>query len=252
MSVLPMLERAVNGLLEPLGVRLMRRGGPPTIGGRRLSDADVIAQAHARGISAGDYLEDLFGKKGRAAEIIRRMRDAGALSPSVSVVCEIGAGSGLYIPYVLRHAPVERYEIYEIIQGRADYLAKEFPVVLARPTDGESLRGTAARSIDLVQAHGVFVTLDFLTSCSYFREIERVIAPGGHAVFDVMTEDCFDEAAIDAWLGTRLRYPSLHSRDYVSRYFTSRGFVVVDEFTLPLLVHGTSRYLVLRWPGGEQ
>ena len=118
--------------------------------------------------------------------------------------------------------------------------------------DGESLRGTAARSIDLVQAHGVFVTLDFLTSCSYFREIERVIAPGGHAVFDVMTEDCFDEAAIDAWLGTRLRYPSLHSRDYVIRYFTSRGFVVVDEFTLPLLVHGTSRYLVLRWPGGEQ
>ena len=252
MQVLQMIERAVNGLLEPLGVKVTRRGGPPTIGGRRLSDGEVIAEAHRQGISPGEYLEGLFGKQGRAAGIVGRMRDAGALTATVSAVCEIGPGSGLYITHVLRHAPVERYEIYEIAAIRAEHLAAEFPVVIRQAADGETLQGTAARSMDLVHAHGVFVTLDFLTSCSYFREIERVIAPGGHAVLDIMSEDCLDDAAIDSWLRTPLRYPSLQSRAYVIRYFTRRGFVLVDEFVLPLLVHGSSRYLILRWPGGKE
>jgi predicted TPR repeat methyltransferase len=105
--------------------------------------------------------------------------------------------------------------------------------------------------MDLVHAHGVFVTLDFLTSCSYFREIERVIAPGGHVVFDIMSEDCLDDTVVDSWLNTPLRYPSLHSRDYVIQFFSKRGFSMVDEFVTPLLVHGSSRYLILRRQGGE-
>jgi hypothetical protein len=245
MPVRSIVERAINGVLEPLGVRVTRRKGASTIGGRRISDDDIIAQARSRGMSPGDLLEEIFGKQGRAEQIIGRMRIAGALSPDVSTVCEIGPGSGLYVQHVLRHARVARYEIYEIAENRAAYLAANFPVV-KQPADGERLLATAARSIQLVHAHGVFVTLDFLTSCSYFREIERVLTANGHAVFDVMTEDCLDDAAIDSWLGTRLRYPSLHSRDYVTQFFAKRGFVLVDEFRMPLLVHGASRYFILR------
>ncbi|MGI8897392.1 MAG: methyltransferase domain-containing protein [Pyrinomonadaceae bacterium] len=250
MHVLSLLERTVNGILEPLGVRVVRRGPPPTIGGRRLSDEAVIAQARRQGISAGEFIENLFGKKGRAEAIIQRMRDKGALSKKVSTVCEIGPGSGLYIKHVMDHAPVKRYEIYEIVPSRSEHLAREFSVVM-QPTDGETLRATSSRSMDLVQAHGVFVTLDFLTSCSYFREMARVTAPGGYLVFDIISEDCLDDAGVDSWLNTPLRYPSLHSRDYVIRFFSKRGFSVVDEFVTPLLVHGSSRYLILRWQGVE-
>lgn len=245
-----LLERTVNGILNPLGVRVVRHGPPPTIGGRRLSEKAVVAEARRRGISAGEYLEKLFGKEGRALEIIQRMRGKGALSEKVFAVCEIGPGSGLYVQEVLKHAPVKRYEIYEIERSRAEYLAGEFSVVM-QPTDGETLRATSSRTIDLIHAHGVFVTLDFLTSCSYFREIERVIAPGGHVVFDIITEDCLDDSGIDSWLNTPLRYPSLHSRDYVIRFFSERGFSMVDEFVTPLLVHGSSHYLMLRWQGGK-
>jgi SAM-dependent methyltransferase len=249
MHVLGMVERVVNGALEPLGVKLTRRAGPRTIGGRRMTDDDVIALARRRGTSHGALLEEMFGREGRADEIIRRMRESGALSDATRTVCEIGPGSGLYIGPVLRHAPVTRYEIYEIEPRRADYLASEFTVV-KQPTDGERLAATADRSIDLVHSHGVFVTLDFLTSCSYFREITRVIAPGGHVVLDAMTEDCLDDLAIESWLASGLRYPSLLARAYVLDFFTTRGFTLVDEFHMPLLVHGTSRYLILRWPGG--
>ena len=248
MPAIRVLERAINGVLEPFGVKLVRRGGPPTIGGRALSDTAVIKQARERGVSPGELLEEMFGKPGRAAEIVGRMTACGALSDRVRRVCEIGAGSGLYVERTLQVTPVSRYEIYEIAPVRAAFLASTFPVVI-QPADGETLRATPDRTIDLLQAHGVFVTLDFLTSCSYFREIDRVVAPGGHVVFDIMSEECLDDDALDSWVKTRLRYPSLLPKDYVVRFFEARGYTVVDEFNAPLLVHGSSRYLIFRSPG---
>ena len=248
MPAIALLERAINGMLEPLGVKVVRRGGPPTIGGRAMSDEAVIEQARERGMSPGELLEEMFGKKGRAAEIRRRMTACGALSDRARRVCEIGPGSGLYVQETLRAAPVDSYEIYEIAPVRAQYLASAYPVTM-QPTDGESLRPTPDHSIDLLQAHGVFVTLDFLTSCSYFRDIVRVMATGGHVVLDIMSEECLDDAALESWLQTRLRYPSFHPKDYVVRFFTTRGFTLIDEFNAPLLVHGSSRYLIFRSPG---
>ncbi|MEO6525510.1 MAG: methyltransferase domain-containing protein [Gemmatimonadaceae bacterium] len=248
MPATALLERAINGMLAPLGVKVVRRGGPPTIGGRAMSDEAVIEQARSRGISPGALLEEMFGKTGRATEIMRRMTACGALSSRVRRVCEIGPGSGLYVEETLEAAPVSSYEIYEIALVRAQYLASAYPVTM-QPTDGESLRATPDRTIDLVQAHGVFVTLDFLTSCSYFREIDRVMAPGGHVVFDIMSEECLDDAALESWLQTRLRYPSFHPKHYVVRFFTTRGYTLIDEFNVPLLVHGSSRYLIFRAPG---
>jgi SAM-dependent methyltransferase len=248
MTLLQRLERLVNGSLSPLGIRVARRHGDSSIGGRRLSDAAVIARAHARGLSAGAYLEELFGNPGRSAEVVSRMRSAGAVSEALSTVLEIGPGSGLYIERVLEHVSPSRYEIYELERSRAEYLASRFPVTV-READGESLASTASRSVDLVHAHGVFVTLDFLTNCAYFREIDRVVAPGGWAVFDIVTDECLDPVELDAWLATSLRYLSLHSRDFLIRFFRSRGFNLIDEFEMPLLVQGRSRYFILRRDG---
>jgi SAM-dependent methyltransferase len=249
MHMLGIIGRVANGVLEPFGVRVVREG-PQTIGGRRLSDRSVIVHARRRGMSPGEFLEEMFGQQGRAEQISRRMIACGALSTNVSTVCEIGAGSGLYIQQVARHVRAARYDIYEIVPSRAQFLARSFGV-LAQPTDGETLRATPDRSVDLLHAHGVFVTLDFLTSCSYFREMARVVAPGGHVVFDVITEECLDGPAIDSWLNTRLRYPTLHCREYLMRFFTAHGFALVDEFVMPLLVHGGSRYLIFRRDRGE-
>jgi hypothetical protein len=245
MNVLRLLEKTVNGALEPLGVKIVRTGPAPTIGGRRFSDDEVVAKARERGVSPGEFVEELFGKKGRAQEIIKRMQDHGAISASTGVVCEIGPGSGLYVEKVLKLAPVKQYEIYEISTGRAEFLAKEFPVVQQR-TDGETLQATPSRSVDLIHAHGVFVTTEFLITWSYFREIERVIAPGGYVVFDVITEDCLEDAILNSWIKSPLRYASMISRDLVIEFFVKRGFSLIDEFRMSLLVHGMSRYLIMR------
>ena len=245
MRALRQIERIVNGLLGWFGIKVVRRGRAPTIGGRRMSDEAVIRRARSRGLSPGEYLEELFDQQGRAERIIERVRRAGALSEAISAVCEIGPGSGLYIEKVLERVSPRRYEVYEIAQNRADYLGRRYPVVVQR-ADGETLSATATGSIDLVHAHGVFVTLPFLTNCSYFSEIARVMAPGGHVVFDVITDACLDPDSIDSWMATPLRYLSLHSHDHLTRYFAERGFSLIDEFAMPLLVHGTSRYFIFR------
>lgn len=245
-----LIERTVNSVLEPLGVKLVRRGPAPTIGGRRFSDEQVIAEAARRGISTGEFVEELFGKRGRAAQIVQRMTDNGAVASDMSAACEIGPGSGLYLAEVMKRAAIRRYEIYEIAPIRAQHLARQHNVIV-RPTDGETLRATESQSMDLVHAHGVFVALDFLTTCSYLREAVRVLKPGGYAVFDIITDDCLDDRAIDGWLRSGLRYASLHSSEWVTQLFTSHGFAVVDQFQMPLLVEGVSRYFIVRREGGD-
>lgn len=244
MQVKRLFHRTINRLLAPAGIRIVRVTSP-TIGGQPISDEQAIAEAQRRGISAGLYLEELFGKIGRAQKIIDRMKTVGALSEDLSVVCEIGPGSGLYIEKILGIASPDRYEIYEIAGNRAKFLAREHPVI-SQPTDGCTLTHTPSATVQLVHAHGVFVALQFLTSYSYFKEIVRVTAPEGYAVFDIISEDCLDEDTVDLWLNSSLRYPSFLSKKYVIDFFNQHGFHLVDDFKLPLLVQGDSCYLVFK------
>jgi len=83
----------------------------------------------------------------------------------------------------IRMAAPERYEIYETARDWRAWLAKQYPVVVHQ-ADGHALSQTEDNSVDLVQAHGVFIYLPFLNSVEYFREIARVPRPGGLAAFD--------------------------------------------------------------------
>ena len=238
------IARGLNTLLAPARLQLVRTP-IPTVGGRPMSDEDVIREARRLGLSVGDYLEQLFGRTGRAAGIIARMRDLGAIPDDLQSVCEIGAGSGMYVERVLKLATPTLYEVYEIEANRARFLAAEYPIVV-QPTDGETLRSTESGSMQLVHSHGVFVALAFLTSVSYFREIQRVTAPGGYAVFDILCEDCLDGPTVDDWLASNLRYPSMLAKSYVVDLFERQGFRLVDDFREPLLVLGDARYLVFQ------
>jgi len=244
MKIKRLFHRTINRLLAPAGIMIVR-ATPQTIGGQSISDEQAIAEAQRRGISAGLYLEELFGKIGRAQKIIDRMRTDGAFSEDLNVVCEIGPGSGLYIEKVLEITTPDHYEVYEIAENRAKFLAREYPVI-SQPTDGFTLTHTPSGTVQLVHAHGVFVALQFLTSYSYFKEIVRVTAPEGYAVFDIISEDCLDEDTVDLWLNSNLRYPSFLSKKYVIDFFNRHGFHLVDDFRLPLLVQGDSCYLVFK------
>ena len=244
MRVKRLLNRSIKKLLAAAGLAIVRTT-PQTIGGQPISDEHAIAEAQRRGISVGLYLEELFGKIGRAQKIIDRMKTLGAFSEDLNVVCEIGPGSGVYIEKVLEIATPDRYEIYEIAENRAEFLAREYPVI-SQPTDGFILTHTPSGTVQLVHAHGVFVALQFLTSYSYFKEIVRVTAPEGYAVFDIISEDCLDEDTVDLWLNSNLRYPSFLSKKYVIDFFNRHSFHLVDDFRLPLLVQGDSRYLVFK------
>jgi SAM-dependent methyltransferase len=239
------IERAINRGLGRFGIKLVRQGRTQTIGGRRMSEAQLLRAARARGLSPGACLEELFGRPGRAEEIVAWMHAAGALDPRLATVCEIGPGSGLYIQLVRARLQPMRYEIYEIAPQRAAYLERRYPVI-AQPTDGETLTATETGSIDLVHAHGVFVTTPFLTNCAYFEEIARVTAPGGWVCFDIVTKDCLDPDTLEAWIESPLRYLSLHSRAHIDRFFERHGFELVDTMEMPLLVQGRARYFVFR------
>lgn len=244
----------INRVLAAAGLVLSRAAPSQAeswrerIGGRYRSDREVIRVAHRRGISVGDLIEEEWGAVGRSRRTIARMRELGAIPDPLGVVCEIGPGSGRYIERILEIATPRRYEIYEIERRRARWLARTYPIVV-RPTDGERLAGTPDASVQLVHAHGVFASVKVISCFAYFEEFARITAPGGHVVFDVISEECLGDEEVDAWLNTPLRYVNFLSRPHLVRYFKRRGFALVEAFRFPLMVFGQSLYLVFRKNG---
>jgi hypothetical protein len=104
--------------------------------------------------------------------------------------------------------------------------------LLSRPADGISLRHTQDACVDFLHAHNVFVSLAFLTTCQYFREILRVVKPGGYVAFDILSEACLDDQTVSAWLATEMRWPCFLSTDYVCRFFMRHGFEFLGDFLM--------------------
>lgn len=245
------LAGLVNGLLAPAGIMIARAAPSQAeswraeIGGRYRSDRKVIALARRAGLPVADYLERQWGNPGRRAGILARMEAAGVLGRHVRTVCEIGPGSGGYVQDVIRAVAPESYEIYEIEAQRARWLGQQHPVAV-RETEGESLSGTADAGIDLLHAHGVFSSLKVISCFTYFDEIARVTAPGGHVCFDIIDDECLSDEEITRYLAGPLRYLQFMSVALVEQFFAARGFTLIQSFRTPLLVRGDSTYLIFR------
>ncbi|MBK7669700.1 MAG: class I SAM-dependent methyltransferase [Sphingobacteriaceae bacterium] len=52
----------------------------------------------------------------------------------------------------------------------------------AREANGKDLSYEADNSCDYIQSVGVFVYISFINQCKYFKEMARVLKPGGYLV----------------------------------------------------------------------
>lgn len=179
----------------------------------------------------------MWGIEGQTDFIVDRMRAAGAGS---GTIVEIGTGTGRYLHRLIGGAT--RYESYETAPDWEWWLGKTYPVATMQ-ADGKTLSGTPDASVDLAHAHGVFVYTPFLTSVSYWREIVRVLKPGGLAVFDIFTHDCMGAEEIAAWHESGADHPVVHDADFALSFLP--GLSVVDSFKAGGGAR-QSRYFVLR------
>ena len=237
------IQNAVNSILRPTGIEMVRRGATtPHVPGY-LKARETINAAKSQGVSLCEYLESLWKEPGNTQAVIDSMAKHGVFDGNISSVCEIGAGSGRFAEKTLAQCRPTRYESYEPDPDWSGWLQASYGVI-SQPTDGHSLKYTSSASVELVHAHGVFVYLPFLTTYRYFREMARVVSEGGHIVFDILSEDCLDEEKVSQWLRSGQYYPCMLSRQYVLHLFESWGFALQGEFS-GRLTPATSHYMVL-------
>jgi Methyltransferase domain len=231
------LKAFVRDLLPPIVLRALKPS-------RRPSSPNTIVAAQQAGLSVGDYVEQLWGTQGASAKVIQKLFDIGAISPATKTIVEIGPGTGRYLDHIFKRHQPERYQIYETAQDWAEWLASNYPIE-ACVADGQSLKQTDNASIDVVHAHGVFVYLPFLVSCSYFREIFRVTKREGFVAFDVISELCMTRDIVDKWLASVIRDPCILPKQYLTAMFKDAGFSLIETFTSPY-GEGMSEYFVLQ------
>jgi hypothetical protein len=232
--------------LKPLGIE-MRRTHDFANHEQFLPFQQTISDASKAGISVGDYIDITYNTQGATQETIDRLDQLGVFS-DVRAVAEIGPGSGRYLEKVIRKCSPDRYEIYETARPWARYLKEQHHVIL-HPTDGYSMRSTDTSSVDLAQAHKVFVATPFLTTCHYWEEMIRVVRPGGHVVFDILTEQCLDPSTLRLWLdkaATRSGYPCIMPRHFALGFFSDRGIQLIDSFSIPMRPGRTEVFVFMK------
>jgi hypothetical protein len=171
------------------------------------------------------------------------MTELGVFSHLIERVCEIGPGSGRYLDKTMAACRPAYYEIYETATDWRSWLVKKYHVK-AQPTDGVSLAQTPTGSMDLVHSHKVFAGLPFLAILKYFSEMARVARPGGHIVFDVVTEDCFDADVMQSWLSSGVTWANcLIPKQLACEFFAARGFSLAGCFLVPMKP-GVTQYFV--------
>jgi hypothetical protein len=81
----------------------------------------------------------------------------------------------------------------------------------------------------------------------------RVIRHGGWAVFDVFTERCLRDAAMQVWADSGIRngsFPAVLPRELALTFFTSKGFTLAGTFIVPM-PPGETELLVFQRRGGS-
>jgi SAM-dependent methyltransferase len=209
-------------------------------------DAKVtIEAASASRQTIREYVETLWNQEGQTAKVIEQMNDAGCLLPCNRVL-EIGAGTGRYLELILPKVHPQQYEVYELDQDWADYLAHQYaPQVISQPTEGTNLRYTTNESCDLVHAHGVFVYLPVLSAFEYFHEMIRVCKKSGYIVFDFYSDVEFTVETIENWLKFIDRYPVVLPSSSILDFFHKNDCRFCCQF-INKHGHGYSTYFVFQ------
>jgi SAM-dependent methyltransferase len=245
------VRHGLNAVLSVADLELVRRGTWSSSANPAVKDflafKATLAAAKQAGLSVGDYIDSQHAKPGATQQTIDKMGELGVFDGKCDRICEIGPGSGRYLEKTLARCRPAHYEIYETAPEWRDWLVKQYPVI-ARPADGQSLAPTPTASVDLVHAHKVFVYLPFLTSCRYFIEMARVVRPGGHVVFDIITEECMDDETLQEWLRSGIDFPCFMGRQFAIRNLTSKGLSLVGSFFIPLPVGRTECLVFIRRP----
>jgi SAM-dependent methyltransferase len=225
-------------------IRKICEGNKRSSGLGYISASATITGASHAGLSICDFVEKEWGEKGTTQRVIENMETYGFFNYSNPNILEIGPGTGKFLDKVLKKTIPNTYEIYETALDWNDYLKKTYPIV-SHMADGISLKETNDASIDLLQAHGVFVYLPFLISYRYFLEIFRVMKKDGLVIFDIICEECLDESSVDKWLISEHNYPCFLSKNYVIDIFKKHDFSLKGTF-LTRYGPGSSLYLVFK------
>ena len=244
MTIRTKLVKPVNGLLRPLHMQLVSGTSVDPAIKDFIPARKTIAAAEKAGLPLGEYIDVTFVQPGVTSQTIDAIFELGELPSTAETICEIGPGSGRFAEKVIEKLSPRRYEIYETAR---DWLPRleQLPNAVIQSCDGHTLSGTADGSVDLVHAHKVFVYLEFHTTAGYLEEMARVARPGGGVVaFDIVTEDCLDDAIVADWVQTASFYRPV-PRAWVAEFMQRRGLTLRGSEFVPLRP-GKSELLVFR------
>lgn len=238
-------RKSINSILNVAGYELTRQYGYFSDYKDYIPLKDTISNAKKAGLSVGDYIDLTHNVPGATQVTIDKMRELGVFETKIERVCEIGPGSGRYMEKTLQIVSPTYYEIYETSQEWQDWLVKEYDVV-PQPTDGRSLAATPDKSIDLVHTHKVLPGQSSLVILNYLKEMGRVVKPNGKVVFDIVTEECMDEATLEKWFeggGGYQSYPCLMAKQYAIDFLINQGLSFDGSFVVEMKP-GVTQYLI--------
>jgi hypothetical protein len=242
-------KTVINHVLAPLGAELVRKKGHDWSDTRNFIPLEeTLAGARARGMSVGDYVDEVLNKiPGATQSTIDHLVQLGVFAGKVDCLLEIGPGTGRYLEKELAICSPQRVEIYETARPWAEYLVREYKVQW-QPTDGQALSATPDSSCDIVQAFKVFSSISFMPTIRNWAEMVRVARPGGFIVFDIMTENCLAPDVIRKWIASGVdngAYPACMPGTATLAFFADMGCSLVGSFQVPMGV-GTTQTFVFK------
>ncbi len=227
------LARAINGMLNPLGLRLARTETPKGNTGKPWDQAFLrwIDEAKASGRDPNDVGDKAWD--GNPLHAMERF-----LFPHIdanSVVLEVGPGTGRATRHVIgrcRQVIVADYSkvvctwLREYLAGKGSFRVLEI--------DRPRLDEVESESVDVAFAYGVFEHIDLDDTYCFMEEFGRVLRPGGVVWFnfDTLTTD----AGLEWFLGYRRKLKPgepcifrFHHPDAVRRLARSAGLEPLGE-----------------------